>query len=128
MIDRILELEVEKSIRALKNVTINEPFFQGHFPHHPVMPGVLIVEAMAQAGGILAFESTPHFQDALVYFTGIDRVRFRKPVRPGDTLIFELDVMRHRGNLWKFSGQAKVDGQLVCDGELMATLVARDTV
>ncbi|MFQ5355428.1 MAG: 3-hydroxyacyl-ACP dehydratase FabZ [Mariprofundaceae bacterium] len=124
MVDKVLEYEIEKSIRALKNVTINEPFFQGHFPNHPVMPGVLIVEAMAQVGGVLAFESSPCSEDSLVYFTGIDKVRFRKPVRPGDTIIFDLTVLRHRGDLWKLSGEAKVDEQLVCEGELMAAIVS----
>jgi len=127
LVDRILELEAEKSIRALKNVTITEPFFQGHFPSHPVMPGVLIVEAMAQTGGILAFESTPEFEDMLVYFTGIDKVRFRKPVRPGDSLVFDLTVLRHRGDLWKLHGEARVEDQLVCEGDLMAAMIPRNS-
>jgi len=124
LVDRVLELTAEKSIRALKNVTITEPFFQGHFPGHPVMPGVLIVEAMAQAGGILAFESSPGDKDRLVYFTGIDKVRFRKPVRPGDSLIFTLTVLRHRGDLWKLHGEARVEEHLVCEGDLTAVLVS----
>ncbi len=126
LVDRVLDFEVEKSIRALKNVTFNEPHFAGHFPEYPVMPGVLIVEAMAQVGGILAFYSAPKDQEFLVFFTGIDGVRFRKPVRPGDQLIFELHCLRRRGLMWKFHGEAFVDGELVCEGDLMATLMPKD--
>lgn len=126
LIDRILDFEKEKSIRALKNVTINEPQFTGHFPKHPVMPGVLLVEAMAQAGGMLAFQSVEDDREYLVYFTGIDGVRFRKPVRPGDQVIFELTCLRRRGMMWKLQGQAFVDGKLVCEGILMATLVPQE--
>ncbi|OIO73923.1 MAG: 3-hydroxyacyl-[acyl-carrier-protein] dehydratase FabZ [Zetaproteobacteria bacterium CG1_02_53_45] len=126
LIDRILDFEKEKSIRALKNVTINEPQFTGHFPNHPVMPGVLLVEAMAQAGGMLAFQSVEDDREYLVYFTGIDGVRFRKPVRPGDQVIFELTCLRRRGMMWKLQGQAYVDGKLVCEGILMATLVPQE--
>jgi len=128
LVDRILELERDVRIRAVKNVTVNEPHFVGHFPQYPVMPGVLIVEAMAQVGGILAFESTPEMKDSLVYFTGIDDVRFRKPVRPGDQLVMELQVLRHRGAMWKFHGEACVDGKVVCEGDLMAVLVAKETL
>jgi len=126
LIDRIIDFEKEKSIKALKNVTFNEPQFAGHFPKHPVMPGVLLVEAMAQAGGMLAFQSVEDDQEYLVYFTGIDAVRFRKPVRPGDQVIFELTCLRRRGMMWKLRGQAFVDGILVCEGILMATLVPQD--
>jgi beta-hydroxyacyl-ACP dehydratase FabZ len=126
LVDRILDFEPDVSIRALKNVTVNEPHFTGHFPDHPVMPGVLIVEAMAQAGGILAFQSAPKDQEFLVYFTGIDGVRFRKPVRPGDQLIFELTCLRRRGHMWRFKGEAFVDGELVCEGTLMATLMPKE--
>ncbi|MDX8394962.1 MAG: 3-hydroxyacyl-ACP dehydratase FabZ [Mariprofundaceae bacterium] len=126
LVDRVLDYEAEKSIKVLKNVTANEPHFMGHFPDHPVMPGVLIVEAMAQAGGILAFHSAPDDQEFLVYFVGIDGVRFRKPVRPGDQLIFELECIRRRGHMWKFKGEAFVDGELVCEAILMATLVPKD--
>ncbi|MFQ5581457.1 MAG: 3-hydroxyacyl-ACP dehydratase FabZ [Mariprofundaceae bacterium] len=125
LIDRVLDFEIEKSIRAIKNVTFNEPQFMGHFPSHPVMPGVLIVEAMAQAGGMLAFQSTGG-GEYLVYFTGIDGVRFRKPVRPGDQLIFEMTCLRHRGHMWKLKGEAFVDGELVCEGTLMAVLVPKE--
>ncbi len=128
LVDRVLSFEVEKSISAIKNVTYNEPQFMGHFPDHPVMPGVMMVEAMAQVGGILAFQSIPRDREYLVYFTGIDKVRFRRPVRPGDQIVFNLTVLRRRGLMWKFHGEALVDGQLVCEGELMATLMPRDEV
>jgi 3-hydroxyacyl-[acyl-carrier-protein] dehydratase len=126
LVDRVLDFVPEQSIKALKNVTVNEPHFTGHFPDFPVMPGVLIIEAMAQVGGILAFQSAPEDQEFLVYFTGIDGVRFRKPVRPGDQLIFELTCLRRRGHMWKFKGEAFVDGELVCGGTLMATLMPKD--
>lgn len=126
LIDRILDFEKEQSIRALKNVSMNEPQFTGHFPTHPVMPGVLLVEAMAQAGGMLAFQSVEDDRDYLVYFTGIDGVRFRKPVRPGDQVIFELTCLRRRGFMWKLKGEAFVDGERVCEGILSATLVPND--
>lgn len=126
LVDRVLDYVPEKSIRALKNVTVNEPHFTGHFPDFPVMPGVLIVEAMAQVGGILAFMSAPQDQEFLVFFTGIDEVRFRKPVRPGDQLIFELNCLRRRGYIWRFKAEAYVDGELVCEGVLMATLMPKD--
>jgi len=127
LIDRIVELKRGESITALKNVTINEPQFMGHFPGHPVMPGVLIVEAMAQAGGVLAFASLDDDEgDYLVYFTGIDGVRFRRPVRPGDQLIFKMQVLRHRGLMWKLQGEAYVGDELACSGTLMATLMPRE--
>ena len=126
LVDRVLDFEVEKSIRAIKNVSYNEPQFMGHFPDHPVMPGVMIVEAMAQVGGILAFQSIPEDREYLVYFTGIDKVRFRRPVRPGDQLLFELTMLRRRGLVWKFHGQALVGGELACEGELMATMMPKD--
>jgi len=123
LVDRVLDFEVDKSIQAIKNVSFNEPQFTGHFPDHPIMPGVMMVEAMAQVGGILAFQSVPEDQDYLVYFTGIDKVRFRRPVRPGDQIIFDLTVLRRRGLLWKFHGEAHVGGELACEGELMATMM-----
>ena len=122
LVDRVLELEPGVRIVALKNVTINEPFFQGHFPGQPVMPGVLIIEAMAQAGGLLAYESGPadkHGQ--LIYFMGMDKVRFRKPVVPGDQLIFEARILRMRTKVAKMAGTAFVDNQLVAEAELMAS-------
>jgi len=126
LIDRVLSFEKEKSIRVLKNVTFNEPQFTGHFPNHPVMPGVLLIEAMAQAGGMLAFQSVEDDREYLVYFTGIDGVKFRKPVRPGDQVIFELTCLRRRGFMWKLRGEAFVDDVLVCEGTLTATLVPQD--
>ena len=122
LVDRVLELEPGDRIVALKNVTINEPFFQGHFPGKPVMPGVLIIEAMAQAGGLLAYESSPadnHGQ--LIYFMGMDKVRFRKPVVPGDQLIFEAKILKLRTKVAKMTGTASVDKQLVAEAELMAS-------
>lgn len=126
LVDRVLDFTPEESITAIKNVTANEPHFMGHFPEFPVMPGVLIVEAMAQVGGILAFQSAPKDQEFLVFFTGIDGVRFRKPVRPGDQLLFELTCLRRRGNMWRFKGEAFVDGNLVCEGILMASLMPKN--
>ena len=124
LIDRILELEPGKSARGLKNVSINEPFFAGHFPGHPIMPGVLIIEAMAQVGGVLAFKSAGVTNKA-VYFMGIDNARFRKPVVPGDTVEFVLTVTKRRGVIWVFKGEAFVAGQLVAEAELMATIVEK---
>lgn len=121
LVDRVLEIETGKSIKAIKNVTINEPFFQGHFPGHPVMPGVLIVEAMAQVGGILAFKSTD-VEGKLVYFMGIDKAKFRRPVTPGDTLEFDVTVIKQRGAIWVFKAQAFVEGKKVAEAELMATI------
>lgn len=121
LIDRILELVPGKKVLALKNVTINEPFFQGHFPGAPIMPGVLIIEAMAQAGVVLAAESMAgEKRGGLAFFMGMDKVKFRKPVVPGDQLILELETLRKRGKVFKMSGTARVDGRLVAEAELMA--------
>jgi beta-hydroxyacyl-ACP dehydratase FabZ len=125
LVDRIEDLEVGKRVIGLKNVTINEPFFQGHFPGRPIMPGVLIIEAMAQVGGILAFKSTKPSKEGapnLVYFMGIDKAKFRKPVEPGDQLRFVVDVLRARHPYWKIRGEAYVDKTLVCEAELMAMI------
>ncbi|OGW59994.1 MAG: 3-hydroxyacyl-[acyl-carrier-protein] dehydratase FabZ [Nitrospirae bacterium RBG_16_64_22] len=124
LVDRIEEIEVGKRIVGIKNVTINEPFFQGHFPNHPIMPGVLIIEAMAQVGGVLAFKSAD-VAEKLVYFMGIDKAKFRKPVFPGDTLRFEISVVQHRSSIWRLQGNAFVGGKLVCEAELTATIVDR---
>jgi len=120
LVDRILELEREKSITGLKNVSMGEPFFQGHFPGEPVMPGVLILEGMAQVGAVLAYLSTEPVEGQLVYFAGLDKVRFRKVVRPGDQIIFRLELVRHKRKLFKMVGKAYVDDVLVTEAELMA--------
>jgi beta-hydroxyacyl-ACP dehydratase FabZ len=121
LIDRVLELD-ESSIRAIKNVTINEPFFAGHFPQRPVMPGVLVVEAMAQAGGFLLLTRVPEDERSgkLIYFTGIDGCRFRRPVVPGDQLVFEVELVAVRSAFAKIHGRALVDGELVCEADLMS--------
>jgi beta-hydroxyacyl-ACP dehydratase FabZ len=125
LVDRVIE-KGEDKIVALKNVTWNEPFFQGHFPGHPVMPGVLIIEALAQAGALLACTSSS-FDPAkqVVYFMAIDKAKFRKPVVPGDQLTLEVVPLRKGGAIWKMRGEAKVGGQVVCEAELLATLAAR---
>ena len=123
LVDRILDIVPGERITALKNVTINEPFFQGHFPGIPIMPGVLIVEAMAQAGGVLISESAKlDSMGALIYFMGIDKVRFRKPVEPGDQLILELKILKMRSKVAKMAGTAKVGDALVAQGEFLASL------
>ena len=121
LVDRIIALDIGKHITGLKNVSMNEPFFQGHFPGEPVMPGVLILEGMAQVGGILACLSDPEKLGRLVYFVGIDNARFRKVVRPGDQLIFKLEMIKQKSKMTKMSGKAYVDEQLVTEAELMAT-------
>lgn len=122
LIDRVVAMTPDTKISALKNVTINEPFFQGHFPTAPIMPGVLIVEAMAQAGGVLAVASMQEAKEgALMFFMGLDQVRFRKPVVPGDQLLLEVEIIKKRAKVIKLAGKAKVDGQLVAEAQLMAT-------
>jgi len=125
LVDRILELEPGRRVSGLKNVTINEPFFQGHFPGHPIMPAVLITEAMAQVGGVLLMSSVDEPASKLVYFSGIDGARFRRPVVPGDQLRFELEMLKIRGPICKMKGVAKVEGELVAEAELMSTIVDR---
>ena len=128
LVDRILELNPGKNVVALKNVTFNEPHFQGHFPGAPVMPGVLILEAMGQAGGVLAYESNPEEDPStlLIYLMGLDNVKFRKPVVPGDQLIMEINILRQRGRTVKMSGTAKVNNKVVAEGELMATVGVKE--
>lgn len=122
LVDRVLELEPGNRIVTLKNVTMNEPFFQGHFPDNPIMPGVLILEAMAQSGGILGFETLPEDKrNILIYFAGVDRARFRKIVIPGDQLIMEIQLKKLRSRAMLAVGKATVDGQLVTEAELLAS-------
>jgi UDP-3-O-[3-hydroxymyristoyl] N-acetylglucosamine deacetylase/3-hydroxyacyl-[acyl-carrier-protein] dehydratase len=123
LVDRILE-KSEKHVVGIKNVTINEPFFQGHFPGHPIMPGVLIIEAMAQVGGMLLMGAVPNPENKVVYFTSLNNVKWRRPVKPGDQLRFELELLQVRGPMCKMSGVAKVDGQIVAEAEMGA--VVRD--
>lgn len=124
LIDRVLSYEPGKSIEALKNVTINEPFFVGHFPHHPVMPGVLIIEAMAQAAAILSFVTmgAKANDKSIYYFVGIDNARFKRPVTAGDTLRITVNLTRHVRGIWKFSAVARVDDMVAAEAELMCTV------
>jgi len=121
MIDRVLDFTPGESLTAIKNVTVNEPIFTGHFPGMPIFPGVLILEAMAQATGILGFKTVSERKENELYlFAGIDEARFKKPVVPGDQLILEVKFLKERRNMWKFYAEAKVDGQVVCSAELMS--------
>jgi 3-hydroxyacyl-[acyl-carrier-protein] dehydratase len=122
LVDRIVEFEAGKMAKGIKNVTVNEPFFLGHFPDHPIMPGVLIIEAMAQVGGILAFKSA-NVENKVVYFMGIDKARFRRPVLPGDTLQITVEVKKIRGAIWCFKASASVGDSVAADAELMATIM-----
>lgn len=124
LVDRVLECEPGKRIRAIKNVTINEPFFSGHFPHHPVMPGVLIVEAMAQAAAILSFHTLGLKRDenTVYYFVGIDGARFKRPVVPGDQLILEVHLERNVRGIWKFDAQGRVEEALAAEAKIMCTI------
>ena len=126
LVDRIVEYEPGKKIVSSKNVTMNEPFFEGHFPGHPVMPGVLIIEGMAQTGGLLFGLTTGDMTlDDVCYFVSIDAAKFRRPVRPGDQLRFEMDVNSRNRHIWSFSGKAYVDGKLAAEAELKATLAKK---
>ena len=121
LVDRVLESEPGKRLVALKNVSINEPFFQGHFPTKPVMPGVLLIEAMAQATGLLAMESAEVPKEAIYYLVGVDKARFKRPVVPGDQLVFEVEVLKNRREIWVFAAEATVDGKTVASAEIMCT-------
>ena len=123
MLDRIYDMDGDQSCVGVKNVTINEPFFQGHFPQYPVMPGVLIIEGLAQTAGALCVHSLgENYQAELVYFMAIDRAKFRKPVLPGDQLHYHVKKIRNRGRVWRFFGEAKVDGKTVAEAEVSAML------
>jgi len=124
LVDRVLSVEPGKEIVALKNVSMNEPFFPGHYPHHPVMPGVLIVEAMAQIAALLSFKSldTKPDDNTVYYFVGIDGARFKRPVSPGDQLIIKVEILRNLRGLWKFKAVAKVDDQVAAEAEIMCTM------
>lgn len=124
LVDRVVSIEKGQRIQALKNVTINEPFFTGHFPHHPVMPGVLILEALAQAAAILSFKTMGSKPDdkSVYYFAGIDGARFKKPVSPGDQLNLHVEIIASKRGIWKFKAEARVDGLLATEAELMCTV------
>jgi 3-hydroxyacyl-[acyl-carrier-protein] dehydratase len=124
LVDRVLDLQLGKSIRAIKNVTINEPFFTGHFPHRPVMPGVLMLEAMAQTAALLSFAAEGAAPDnkSVIYFAGIDAARFKRPVEPGDQLVMDVTLERSRAGIYKFKGVARVGEEIACEAELMCTM------
>ena len=121
LVDRVLDFEEGRFLRAVKNVSVNEPFFQGHFPGEPVMPGVLILEGMAQTGGLLACLSDPSMIGRLILFAGVDKARFRRVVRPGDQLLYKLEMVRQKGKVTKMDGKAYVDDQLVTEAQLTAS-------
>lgn len=129
LIDRVTALEPHKSLEAVKNVTIGEPIFEGHFPGHPIYPGVMILEGMAQAGGVLAFKSmeeesgSQDLKDKVVYFMSIDKAKFRKPIRPGDKIVYKIEALKHRGKIWVLKGMAYVDETLAAEAELQAMIV-----
>ena len=124
MVDRVTKIEKGQSIQAIKNVTINEPFFPGHFPNRPVMPGVLMLEAMAQAAALLVFDNqgASPSDNQVYYFAGIDSARFKRPVEPGDQLVMDITMLRAKAGIYKFAGVSRVDGQVVCEAELMCTM------
>ncbi len=126
LIDRIESITNGESIEGYKNISISDQVFQGHFPGHPIYPGVLIIEGMAQAGGVLAFKSSTNedeFENKVVYFMSIDKAKFRSPVFPGDKLVYKLNVVKHKGNIWVLDGKAYVEDKLVCEAELKAMIV-----
>ncbi len=128
LVDRVVEIKPSKYIEAYKNVTIGEQIFQGHFPDHPIYPGVMIIEGMAQAGGILAFKSMDEegqedTKDKVVYFMSIDKAKFRAPIKPGDKLVYKLSVIKHKGSIWVLKGEAYVDSKLTAEAELKAMIV-----
>jgi UDP-3-O-[3-hydroxymyristoyl] N-acetylglucosamine deacetylase / 3-hydroxyacyl-[acyl-carrier-protein] dehydratase len=125
LVDRVLEVVPGQRVRGIKNVSINEPFFQGHFPGHPIMPGVLVIEAMAQCGGVLMMSLMEQPETKLVYFSSIDKARFRKPVLPGDQIEFELEMLKFRRSTCKMAGKARVAGEVVAEAELLAAVVDR---
>ena len=129
LVDRVLAFEPGKSLTALKNVTINEPFFTGHFPHHPVMPGVLVIEALAQAAALLTLRTANVEADenSIYYFVGIDNARFKRPVEPGDQLILKATVLKERIGIWKYAARAEVDGRVAAEAELMCTVRPKET-
>ncbi len=124
LVDRITDLKPGESARGLKNVTMNEPFFQGHFPGQPIMPGVLIIEAMAQVAGVMAFRSG--IEGKSVYFMSIDNAKFRRPIVPGDQVVMDIKVLKQRGNVWKFSGSATVEGKVVSEAEFTAMVTDKE--
>ena len=120
LVDRVIDFEVGKTLHAIKNVTINEPIFTGHFPNQPIFPGVLILEAMAQATGLLGFKTVENRSDNELYlFAAVDNARFKQPVIPGDTLHLHVEFLKERRNIWKFAAEARVDGKVVCSAEIM---------
>lgn len=124
LVDKIIDMNEDKSAVGIKNVTYNEEFFQGHFPTHPVMPGVLLIEGMAQTAGALCVANLEeNYEPSLVYFMAIDRARFRRPVVPGDTVHYHMEKIRNRGRVWRFKGEAKVNGQIVAEAEISAMIV-----
>ncbi|RUM43820.1 MAG: 3-hydroxyacyl-[acyl-carrier-protein] dehydratase FabZ [Hydrogenimonas sp.] len=128
LVDRVVSCQKGEAIEAYKNISISEPVFEGHFPNHPIYPGVMIIEGMAQAGGILAFESMSEdakeeTEDKVVYFMSIDKCKFRNPVRPGDQLVYKLNVIKNKGAIWVLAGKAYVDDKLVAEAELKAMIV-----
>lgn len=127
LVDRVTSLEVDKSVEAYKNISISDQIFQGHFPDHPIYPGVYIIEGLAQAGGILAFvsdkDSGGNYENKVVYFMSIDNAKFRYPVKPGDRLDYKLNVIKHKGAVWVLKGEAFVEDKLVCEAELKAMVM-----